>query len=60
MMISSDAMDRIEREVYLGLPPTPDTPEEAAFRERAKAAFEKAKKEGVALHVPSEWPLSGS
>lgn len=56
MPLSYDAMNRIARNVILGLPPDPhESPEAAAWRQQVERDAAAAKQAGHALELPWDW-----
>jgi len=56
MVITTDRLAKLTRDTILGEDPKPKNAEEAKYIKDLKKENEQAKKDGVILTIPSEWP----
>ena len=56
MSLTTEIMSTITKEVVNGMPATLHGEEEDAFRAKITDEVEEAKKEGMIIEIPPEWP----
>lgn len=56
MNLTTEQMNRIAVEEINGMEPTIRGPDADKFRDGIKRDIEKAKRDGIMLTVPNEWP----